>query len=218
MIKKILSKAVLILIYLLLLLYLTDFRISVIFDGKGILAVTGGMLLLTTPFWLTKKSGDEIMAAMAVNGLYAGYISTFMFLFSRLNSTVQFENLLADVALNCRPILYGFIFYLLLKPDKKETAPQQTVPQQPGVVSVDAEQLYFYFRSVGLTAREAEVARLLYNRLSNAEIAGQLFISETTVKKHVTHIFEKLDIERRDQIREVVSLSLSPALGNHQSN
>lgn len=42
-----------------------------------------------------------------------------------------------------------------------------------------------------LSRREREVAWLLYKGYSNRQIAEALYISETTVKKHVTHIFEK---------------------------
>ena len=45
----------------------------------------------------------------------AGYIATFLFLFARLNQPKGYENLLADIALNCRPLLYSLILYILLK-------------------------------------------------------------------------------------------------------
>ena len=50
-----------------------------------------------------------------------------------------------------------------------------------------------------LTAREQEVFRLIANGLSNAEIGQELFISDTTVKTHVTRLLQKLDLRDRAQ-------------------
>ena len=49
----------------------------------------------------------------------------------------------------------------------------------------------------GLSTREIEVLELVAHGTSNKEIAKQLWVSETTVKSHMLHIFDKLGVTDR---------------------
>ncbi|MNI58559.1 CsgBAC operon transcriptional regulatory protein [compost metagenome] len=51
-----------------------------------------------------------------------------------------------------------------------------------------------------LTLREKEVVDLIMKSYTNMEIAGKLYLSEVTVKKHLTNIFRKLAVTNRNQL------------------
>lgn len=50
-----------------------------------------------------------------------------------------------------------------------------------------------------LTGREIEVLRLLSTGATNKEIARTLFVTEATVKSHISHIFTKLEVDSRSK-------------------
>ena len=69
----------------------------------------------------------------------------------------------------------------------------QRFADQPAPRAVDAKALE------RLTERETEVLRLVARGLSNAQIAAELVVSETTVKSHVAHLLMKLGLHDRVQ-------------------
>lgn len=61
---------------------------------------------------------------------------------------------------------------------------------------------YLEMEQAGLSNREQEVAWLLLKSYRNLQIAEELYISEATVKKHVSRIYEKTGVMSRKEFRE----------------
>ena len=101
-----------------------------------------------------------------------------------------------------RAIETGATGYLLKDTPREElfgairTVAQGQSPLAPGV----AARLMQRVRNPeeeGLSTREIEVLELVARGTSNKEIAKQLWVSETTVKSHMLHIFDKLGVTDR---------------------
>jgi DNA-binding NarL/FixJ family response regulator len=84
----------------------------------------------------------------------------------------------------------------LLAPSITRRLIQQFVRRPPDALRTPSPEL------ARLTAREVEVLRMMARGRSNAEIATEFFVSETTVKTHVAHLLAKLGL--RDRVQAVV--------------
>jgi len=73
--------------------------------------------------------------------------------------------------------------------------PPPTTGTETPLAAVDYEQI----KKLGLTQREHDVLLKMAEGLSNQEIGAALFLSESTIKTHVSNILFKLDAKRRTQ-------------------
>jgi DNA-binding NarL/FixJ family response regulator len=72
---------------------------------------------------------------------------------------------------------------------------------------IDQKQI----ETIGLSKREYEVLVEMASGYSNKEIAAHLFVSESTIKTHVSNVFLKLDSKRRTQaIQRAKELHILP--------
>ena len=74
----------------------------------------------------------------------------------------------------------------------------------PKIIIIEKKTFEFLFNEaefsrLGISKREMEVLELMAKGFSNNEIAGKLFLSESTIKSHAARLFEKLDVKRRTQ-------------------
>ena len=232
--KRLLQRAAALFLYVFFLLYITGFKWKNLLDIRGFCSISLGICLLSIPqviqYFRDRKGTDcnwkDFFRIFIGNSLPAAYITTAVFLMTKLNAGVRPEQVAEEIALAMRPFLYGLFLHVLFReeesgedeanPEGEENQEEESMagklsdeaegrePEKIVSCTYTAEEICYFFRSRGLTAREAEVAKLLYQEYTNREIAAELFIAETTVKKHVTHIMEKLAIEQRGQVKDVV--------------
>jgi len=82
---------------------------------------------------------------------------------------------------------------------------KQVIVTQAAPNEINEQQLI----KEGISKREAEILLLMHQGLSNQQIADKLFISENTIKKHISNIFQKLQVERRTEaVKKALELSV----------
>lgn len=125
---------------------------------------------------------------------------------------VKYSFLVLDHALELYSLFIGIIFISLgtwmgLKLSRpktivqKETVIKEVEVQVPMPVNISAVAA----TSPGdfnISQREYEVLQLLARGMSNQEIAGNMFVSENTIKTHLSNLYFKLDVKRRTQAVE----------------
>ncbi|XVL43292.1 response regulator transcription factor [Staphylococcus equorum] len=85
----------------------------------------------------------------------------------------------------------------LIKTIKKVLSGEKTIhPQAQSVIEVVSKKPHFTNK---LSKRESEVLAEMTKGKTNKEIAESLFVSEKTIKTHVSHIFNKLQVTDRTQ-------------------
>ncbi len=204
--KKRWQTGIYLLLYILFLTYIADFDIRKLLDMKSFLVLLTGAFLLTLPFYEKGMDKEEFLYIYGAKAIEAGLIQVFLLSFVRLSEKRDYERLLVDVALCFRPMLYAFCIRFILAnkgndlflTDEKGYKGKEI--QTAGQTEEGAMLSYEDCIAAGLTRREAEIALFICRKYSNKEIADALVISETTVKKHISNIFEKTEIKKREEL------------------
>ena len=105
-----------------------------------------------------------------------------------LEGNIKLEVIVAIVA-----FIFFFVGLYFNYQSQKKNAERKEESNVSAII--DYEQI----KKTGLTQREHDVLVKMAEGLSNQEIAQQLFLSESTVKTHVSNILFKLDAKRRTQ-------------------
>ena len=162
---------------------------------KDLILVIAGIVIFLIPVIMQKKK--DFSKAAILSGSFVTVVKL-VILISGIERNLKASNgtysdytitaFLLMVFVNFRPMLFGILIKLILIPFEKK--------QQKDL----AKQVIDRFAI--LSPREREVARLAACGYSNAQIAEELFISVETVKRHMSTIFEKLEIKSRSELKE----------------
>lgn len=193
-----------ILIYLILLALIIPFKWSRLIQPMPIIAVLSGMLILTLTQYKKTLASSELLYLARWNALFAGFITT---LFSILSLITQANNSIIYSSFPERliPLIYGTIIYLII--DWLLIIQTKKLPAEPSAkanpyFTLDVQRATQILARKGFSPRECHVALKILDGSSNKEIAQQLFISESTVKKHIQNMFRKCDVSDRQSFIE----------------
>ena len=95
--------------------------------------------------------------------------------------------------------IFGIWLGLRLTQRNKEVEVREIMVAAPVEFVRDQEKLELF----GITPRELEVLQLIADGLSNKEIALRVFVSENTIKTHLSRVFDKLGARRRTQAVQI---------------
>lgn len=117
-------------------------------------------------------------------------IAALLVLFELSKASLFVPELSSDLVLALSGgVFVGLGIYVGLKM-RKEKIVEVAAP-----IEINEEQIEI----LGLSEREMEVLQLIADGCSNKEVGERLFLSESTIKTHVSNLFVKLDVKRRTQ-------------------
>lgn len=205
--KRAIKKLIAVILYLLFLCFLLKTKVILLFSPGHIGMFLLGCMILCIPYLERDTKWKGFGGIFKKNAIIAGYLETFMLIFvSMVGKEAMWEELPAELALDLRPLFYGFVSYMILKDetdvqkeDKKLEQIKKGEKQETGNETEHERKNEIDFSK--LTRQEKVIAEMIRQGLRNREIGEELCISETTVKKHVSNIFAKLEISSRKELK-----------------
>ncbi len=198
--------------YLLLLGSLYRFDWMTMFQPLPLGSVFGGAVILTLSRWKKGTSLYVLWEDARRNAFLAGLMTGLLQLLSLMSATGDDPITTHSLAHQLIPVLYGSFFvlpwgtqrHLSDSDDEDDLMPQtdsrgkskQNTQERTTILQMTPQ--HPFFKEHGFTPRECHVAMKILGDTSNREIAESLYISETTVKKHIQNMFRKCGaIDRR---------------------
>ena len=163
---------------------------------KNFIIVLIGVFILTLGGYKKDMDRKALFQLISWNAMMTGFLSTFIILILKISEIKDIGNFMLQVLQLSLPLLYGFLISLIFKvknPLDLDVINDVSIPTQ--------DEIQTFLKEKELTRREIEIVYLMKNGLTNKEIAEDLFIAESTVKKHISHIFEKIQVGSREELK-----------------
>lgn len=123
--------------------------------------------------------------------VFAGLIFALLLLFQLSKYSIISGDLTIEFVVACIAIVFFIVGIYINKKSLQNLNENST--------EIDSKKI----EELGISSREYEVLELIAKGHSNKEIANSLFLSESTIKTHVSNLLVKLDAKRRTQAIEI---------------
>ena len=123
--------------------------------------------------------------------VFSGIIIALLALFQIGQYTILSGDLNIEIVIAVVAILFFFIGIYINKKSLHQT--------KKTTIEIDTKKI----EELEISIREYEVLQAIYSGLSNKEIANNLFLSESTIKTHVSNLLVKLNAKRRTQAIQI---------------
>lgn len=101
-------------------------------------------------------------------------------------------------------VMCALTLYMVAKKDELRTG--YYIPEVLGVSDRKEVAWEILAKEYKLTSRELELLGFIYSGASNPDIAEKMYISESTVKQHLTHIYKKLNVKNRYELIQKIKI------------
>ena len=133
--------------------------------------------------------------------LFGLLITALLFLFQLGKYRISFSDYTSEIVIAITSIVFFFagIYYTR---QRKITPVEPSPENQTATPAVSVDNTmpdYDKIRELGLSSRELDVLQELVKGHTNKQMADNLFISESTVKTHLSNLFNKLNVSNRTQ-------------------
>lgn len=191
--KKFILRSICISLYCAAIVVVTGKNVKNLLDMKEIFLVMAGTGLFTI---IAKPGKDNLTYFISLNGLLSGIICSLIMIVIGVNSNITNTIIFDYLFIRIRSFLYGTLIYFVFYDGKKSKISNS----EKGNELITEDNQCNSMKSGILTRREKQIAKIASLGLTNQEIADQLFISEKTVKTHLSNIYEKFGISSRKEI------------------